>query len=205
MNARFASVDAIESTPTTRSSAIIGTQQPLSAPTSSASRRLTTDELGDVEDADRSGVEDGARDARRQLQVEIRARPTSSPATVELAVDAGRALAQLVDERHAGEPHPEELGHVTDDRPRDLERVAGAAQRARDLGDRLELTVAVTDALLGIERPADAADDECPVAPACEQEDRGQQRSHRGGERDPEVIAERLRLDAGRARRGSRR
>src|SRR4029079_11662739 len=98
-----------------------------------------------------------ARDARRQLQVEIELGPPQRRLAVELAVDAGRALAQLVDERHPREPDAEQLGHMTDDRPRDLERVAGATERVGDLGDRLELTVAVTDTLLGIERPADAA------------------------------------------------
>ena len=45
MKARFASVAATESTPSTRSSAIIGIQQPLSAPTRSATGRLTSGEL----------------------------------------------------------------------------------------------------------------------------------------------------------------
>ena len=45
MNARLSVVVATTSTPTTRSSAIIGTQQPLWAPTSRARRSETSDEL----------------------------------------------------------------------------------------------------------------------------------------------------------------
>ena len=62
--------------------------------------RLTSGELATSKTRDRGGVEDGARDPRRlAAQVELELGPPVRRRTVELAVDAGRPLAALVDER----------------------------------------------------------------------------------------------------------
>jgi hypothetical protein len=128
---------------------------------------------------------------RLVLEIDGDLLPPLRRAALGFGVQPGRARPVAVHERDRCEADLEQARDMTDERPRDPDLVARAHQLLRDGRDRLELAIADGDALLRLERPADAARHQAALAPPHQQQRGRDDRKDDRDERRPHVAGHR--------------